>query len=125
MQIQHLGSRIRGFYRVAKLGHRCSMKTSNEASRRLDILGFYERHGLAAAREAFQVSSRTLSRWRQALRQANHNPAALAKRSCAPRRPRRARWPAALVSEIRRRRRVGRRALARRTGSSGSRRRNP
>ncbi len=106
MQIQHLSYRIRGFYRVAKLGHRCSMKTSKEASRRLEILGFYQRHGLAAACEAFQVSSRTLYRWRRALRQADNNPAALTRRSCAPRRPRRARWATALVSEIRRLRRV-------------------
>ncbi len=105
MQIQPLSYRIRGFYRVARTGHLWAM-TTKDITRRLEILGFFERHGKTATCDAFQLSPRTLYRWRRALRQADHNPAALAKRSCAPKRPRRARWPAALVSEIRRLRRV-------------------
>ena len=44
MQIHHVGYRIRGFYRVAHLGH-CWEMTPNDAQPRLTILDFFARHG--------------------------------------------------------------------------------
>jgi len=49
-----------------------------DAQQRLRILRFLDKHGLAATVDAFGVSERTLYRWRQKLRQAGGNPAALA-----------------------------------------------
>ena len=50
MQIQHLGYRIRGFYRVARLWyHNCMM--GYDAEQRLKILNFQQQHGTAAALE--------------------------------------------------------------------------
>ncbi|PZP57540.1 MAG: hypothetical protein DI596_09145, partial [Azospira oryzae] len=65
MQVHHVGYRIRGFYRVAKLGHLWEM-TPKDAQERLRILRFWERHGLQATIDAFGVSRRTLYRWKKA-----------------------------------------------------------
>nr|WP_245398408.1 helix-turn-helix domain-containing protein [Pelomicrobium methylotrophicum] len=76
--------------------------TPKDAQRRLQILRFWERHGLSATRDAFGVSRRTLYRWKKALKDAGFNPAALAAKSCAPKRRRRSKTSPRLVAEIRR-----------------------
>ena len=81
MQIHYTGYRIRGFYRVAHLGHVWGM-TSKHAQHRLAILAFSDRHGKIAASEAFQVSIRTLYRWCQTLNRHAGNAAALTPKSC-------------------------------------------
>jgi len=101
MQVQHVGYRIRGFYRVAALGHLWDM-TTKDAHRRLGILRFFHKHGLAATRDAFGVSRRSLYRWKAALKAQGGNPAALAAKSCAPRKRRVPKTDPRLVSEIRR-----------------------
>ena len=101
MQVQHVGFRIRGFYRLAQVGH-CGEMTTKDAQHRLTILQFFASHGLAATSEAFGVSRRTLYRWQRALTQAGGDPQALAARSSAPHRRRQATWPPALSQEIRR-----------------------
>jgi hypothetical protein len=87
MQIHHVGYRIRGFYRLAALGHLWDM-TPKDAHRRLEILRFFDKHGLAATRDAFGVSRRTLYRWKATLKAQGGNPAALAAQFCAPRKRR-------------------------------------
>ncbi|QGU32573.1 integrase core domain-containing protein [Thermochromatium tepidum] len=101
MRVQHIGYRIRGFYRVAALGHLWDMPPK-DAQRRLEILRFFDKHGLAATRDAFGVSRRTLYRWQAALKAAGGNPAALAARSCAPKKRRTPNTDPRLVSDIRR-----------------------
>ena len=68
----------------------------------LEILRFFDKHGLAATRDAFGVSRRTLYRWKAALKAQGGNPAALAAQSCAPRKRRVPKTDPRLVSEIRR-----------------------
>ncbi|WP_038471648.1 integrase core domain-containing protein [Acidithiobacillus caldus] len=101
MQVQHVGYRIRGFYRVAGLGHRWEM-TPKDAQERLRIVQFWDKHGLVAACDAFGVSRRTLYRWRAALKAEGGNPAALASQSSAPKRRRSPKTDPRLVAEIRR-----------------------
>lgn len=64
MQVQHIGYRIRGGYRVAALGHLWDM-TPNDAQQRLNILKFWNKHGLVATVDAFGGARRTRSRWRK------------------------------------------------------------
>ncbi|WP_424948242.1 helix-turn-helix domain-containing protein [Candidatus Spongiihabitans sp.] len=104
MQVQHIGYQIRGFYRVAKIGHRWDMNP--HAQKRIDILRFWEVHGTAATCDAFKVSRRTLYRWQQTLAQAGGDPAALTPRSRAPKRRRHAVFRREVVDEIRRLRKV-------------------
>jgi hypothetical protein len=47
MQVHHVGHKIRGFYRVADYALRWGM-IAKDAQRRLEILGFWRRHGVAA-----------------------------------------------------------------------------
>jgi len=101
MQVQHVGHRIRGFYRLADYALRWGM-IAPDAQRRLQILDFWRRHGLDATREAFQVSRRTLFAWRAKFRAEGGNLAALVPRSTAPKQRRQRQWPPALLSEIRR-----------------------
>jgi predicted DNA-binding transcriptional regulator YafY len=44
-----------------------------EAERRLEILRFFDKHGLAATRDAFGVSRRTLYRWKATLQAQGEN----------------------------------------------------
>ena len=101
MRVQHVGHKVKGFYRVADYALRWSM-IAPDAQRRLAILDFWQRHGLAAASEAFKVSRRTLFLWRAKLKAEGGNVAALAPRSTAPKHRRYRQWPAPLLAEIRR-----------------------
>jgi len=101
MQVQHIGYRIRGFYRVAALGYLWDM-TPKDAQRRFEILRFFDKHGLAATRDAFGVSRRTLYRWKATLKAQGGNPAFLAAKSCAPKKRRTPKTDPRLVTEIRR-----------------------
>ena len=101
MQYQHIGYRIRGFYRVADYALRCGM-LNDTAQTRLKILIFFATHGLQATQDAFQVSRRTLYRWRAVWLQSARNAAALTPRSSAPQRRHTRQWPTAVVAELRR-----------------------
>jgi len=101
MRIRQIGLGIWGFYRLADYALRSGMVTE-EAQRRLKILGFWQRHGLAATTEAFGVSRRTLQSWKAQLKQGGGKPEALNSASRAPHRRRRRQWPPDVVAEIRR-----------------------
>ena len=92
MRVQHVGHKIRGFYRVADYALRWGM-IAPDAQKRLAILDFWQRHGLAAAGEAFKVSRRTLYLWRAKLKAEGGNVAALVPGSTAPQRRRQRQWP--------------------------------
>ena len=66
MRVQHVGHKIRGFYRVAGYSLRWGM-IAPDAQKRLTILKFWQRHGLAATQEAFKVSRRTLYWWQNGI----------------------------------------------------------
>ena len=101
MRLRYVGYKVRGFYRLADYALRWGM-IAKSAQRRLEILGFWQRHGLAATQEAFGISRRTLFAWRAHLRQEGGNAAALVPRSTAPKQRRRRQWPAPIIAEIRR-----------------------
>jgi transposase InsO family protein len=101
MRIHRIGRGVKGFYRLADYALRWSM-IATSAQRRLQILGFWQRHGSAATQEAFAISRRTLFAWRAKLRGEGGNLAALAPRSTAPKRRRTRQWPPAITTEIRR-----------------------
>ena len=105
MQIQHVGYRVKGFYRIAHLGHLWEM-TPKDAQQRLKVLEFFAKHGAQATVDAFGVSRRTLYRWKASLQAAGGNPAALTARPCAPGKRRTPQTPKTVVEEIRRLRRA-------------------
>lgn len=100
MQIQRIGYGIRGFYRIAALGHLWEM-TPKDAQNRLKILTFFSKHGMAATLDAFDVSRRTLYRWKAMKTQGSDNPAALDGKSCVPHRKRQPGTSSLVVRQIR------------------------
>lgn len=101
MQQQHIGYRVKGFYRWAGYALRWDMLNPS-ARDRLKILTFFEKHGLAATIDAFGVSRRSLYRWQAAWRSGGGDPTALVPRSCAPTRRRRRSWLKEVSAEIQR-----------------------
>ncbi len=83
MQVKPIVHRVKGFYRLADYALRWGM-IAPDAQRRLEILGFWRRHGLAATGEAFKVSRRTLYLCRAKLKAEGGNVAALVPGSTAP-----------------------------------------
>lgn len=59
MQVRRVGYGIRGFSRVARLGTVLG-RAPRDVQTRLEILHFFEKHGLEATLDAFGVSRRTL-----------------------------------------------------------------
>ena len=101
MQVKPIVHRIKGFYRLADYALRWGI-IALDAQRRLEILGFWRRHGSAPTCEAFKLSRRTLYLCRAKLKAEGGNVAALVPGLTAPKRRRQRQWPAALVSELRR-----------------------
>jgi len=58
--------------------------TPKDAQRRLEILGFFAKHGGEATLDAFGVSRRTLDRWKAALKAEGGNPQSPGAKSWAP-----------------------------------------
>src|SRR3989344_745457 len=61
-----------------------SMRNKQEVDRRVKILGFWSEHGTKATRDAFDVSKRTLLRWKETLEKNNGHLNALDPKSTAP-----------------------------------------
>ena len=105
MQVRYVGYRVRGLVGAADLALYWSM-IGKSAEERYKIVAFWERHGLAAAQEAFGVKSRrTLYTWRSGLRRGGGQ-LVLRPKSTRPHRLRKRCWPEAVVEEIRRLRRA-------------------
>lgn len=85
------------YERQLRLAH---MNNQAEAEKRLRILIFWEKHGDEAAKEAFNLSRRTLYRWQEALRKEAGKLNGLDKRSTAPKKRNARRIPPALESRI-------------------------
>ena len=102
MQIQGLGHKAKGFYRLWAYALRWGMEEETEAQRRYRILSFWRNHGLQATLDAFRVSRRTLFNWQSRLAGEGGNMAALASQSRASRHRRQRQWPASVLAEIRR-----------------------
>ena len=104
MQVHHIGYRIRGFYRVAKIGHCWDMNT--HAQKRTDILRFWQTHGSAATCDAFKVSRRTLYRWQQNTHPSRRRPGSPDAALAGTQTPPPAIFRREVVDEIRRLRKV-------------------
>ena len=83
MQIQVKGYGIYGWYGVRRYALRMKEITP-EAQRRANALQFWNKHGLAAAMDAFNVSRRTLFNWQHLYNQAQGQVASLASKSRVP-----------------------------------------
>ena len=76
MQIRYSLSGVRGYKRLERIYYN-SLMISEEAKRRVKILGLWEKYGLEAAIEAFGISRRILFRWKITLKEAKREITAL------------------------------------------------
>lgn len=90
----------KGFIRTWEWVVRFRDMITEEAQRRVKILAFWEKHGEAAAKDAFSVSRPTLYRWQKKLKEAGGQVQALNKKSTAPKRCRRRVIPPAVEAFI-------------------------
>jgi len=101
MQTDYLFHGIKGFERFAYYCYRYDM-ISQETQRRYKIVLFYQKYGLSATLEAFDISKRTLYRYQQILQKSNNKIEALEPKSKAPKSKRQSKVPKEIVSEIKR-----------------------
>ncbi len=101
MQTDYLFRSIRGFERFAYYCYRYDM-VSKEAQRRYKMVLFYEKYGLAATLEAFEISKRTLYRYQSLLKKGNNQIESLEPKSKAPKKKRQSTVPREIVLEIKR-----------------------
>lgn len=90
----------RGFVSLWQETIRFRYMITEKAKQRVRILAFWERHGAAAAKEAFGVSPRTFFRWQRALKAAGGKLDGLNPRSTAPKRKRSRNIPEGLAEQI-------------------------
>jgi len=101
MQTDYLFHGIKGFERFAYYCYRYDM-VSKEANRRYKIVLFYEKYGLDATLEAFEISKRTLYRYKALLKKGDNKIEALEPKSKAPKRKRVSQVPREIIVEIKR-----------------------
>lgn len=90
----------RGFVSLWQQTIRFRYMITEKAKQRVHILAFWEKHGEAAATEAFHVSRRTLFRWQASLKKSGGKLEGLNARSTAPNRRRKRIVPDAMRDHI-------------------------
>lgn len=102
MQYQHIGHKIKGYYRITKYAKRYLDMITSKALNKNKILVFWEKHGLKATLDAFPIKRRTLFLWKRKLKQAQGKLEALNDASKKPKCLRKRQWSPTIVNEIRR-----------------------
>ncbi len=69
MLIEHIGLRVRDFYKIARLSDKWEAMMGTNYQQKPEALTFRNNHGLNATRDAFKVSRSTLYRWRKLRRE--------------------------------------------------------
>jgi DNA invertase Pin-like site-specific DNA recombinase len=67
MQTDYYFHGLKGYARLKKFSYLFEM-TTDEASKRYKIIKFYDKYGLEATKEAFNISRRTIYRWKAKLK---------------------------------------------------------
>lgn len=102
MQIKRISYGVRGFVRLHSYAIRWSRMVTDKAKRKARILAFWQKHGLEATVEAFDVKRRTLYLWKAQQKNGGGKLEALNERSKRPKNVRQREWPLPITAEIRR-----------------------
>ena len=105
MQTDYLFNGIKGYAYIKRFSYLFEMK-NKEANERYKILQFYDKYGLNATIEAFNISRRTIYRWKEKLKK-NHNQInSLNSKSTKPKKKRESSVSKDLIVEIKRLREI-------------------
>ena len=75
---------------------------TDKAKHKLKVIAFWQKHGLKAALDAFNVKERTLYLWKAQIKKWSGAAEALNEKSKRPKRARQREWPQKVKDEIRR-----------------------
>ena len=100
MQIHRVGYHVKGFWKLNDYAIRYTRMVTNEAKRRAKILLFWEKHGLEATKEAFEVGRSTLFEWKKARLNGKGRMESLNPGSRRPKRVRHRNWSDEVRTEI-------------------------
>lgn len=73
---------------------------TQKALKRMEVLAFWEKYGIEAAKEAFKIKERTLYSWKERFIKGGKKVEALNDKSRAPRIKRKRLWPTQIVEQI-------------------------
>jgi hypothetical protein len=99
MQTDYLFRGLKGYIIVKRFSYLFTMKTK-EATNRYKILKFLDKYGLSATMEAFEVSKRTLYRWKATLKRDKNE--INSHKSTKPIHKRESKTPKVIIEEIKR-----------------------
>lgn len=92
----------RGFLKLADYALRWAYMITEKAKQKARVLAFWDKHGLQATMEAFDVKRRTLFEWKRQFKQGGQKAEALNEKSKAPKITRKRSWSPEVLSEIKR-----------------------
>lgn len=95
---------IKGFVRTYNYALRYRYMITKKALHKARVLAFWEKHGLEATIEAFQVKRRILFYWKRQFKEGDKKPEALNEKSKAPKTKRKRLWSKEIIAEIKRQR---------------------
>jgi len=102
MQVYRLSYRVRGFVKLNDYAIRYTRMVTKKAKHKARVLAFWGTHGLAATKEAFRVSRRTLYNWKALRQRGEGKLTALNEKSKRPKQVRKREWPGVVKQEIKR-----------------------
>ena len=100
MQIHRLGYGVKGFWITTDYAIRLNRMVTKEAQRRAKILAFWNKHGLQATLDAYEVSRRTLYNWKKQNKEGKGRLEALNPKSRTPKTRRARLWPIEVIRTI-------------------------
>jgi transposase InsO family protein len=92
---------VKGFLTLYNDALRYAYMITKKALQRMKILAFWEKYGLEATMEAFNIKRRTLFNWKKAFNEGNRKPEALNEKKRTPKTKRKRTWPLELRLKIR------------------------
>jgi len=99
MQTDYLFNGIRGYAGLKRFSYLFNMENT-KANKRLKIVQFFDKYGLEATIEAFEISRRTLYRWKSALKKSKEDILSLNPKSTKPKHTRKPTISQAVIDEI-------------------------
>jgi transposase InsO family protein len=99
MQTDYLFHGLKGFKNFQRICYLWDMET-DVAQKRLKILKFFDKYGLQATLEAFDISKRTLYRWRAIYKNSNEDILSLNPKSKTPKKKRKPQTPQEIIDKI-------------------------
>jgi len=105
MQIDYLFNAIQGYKYIKRFSYLFNME-NKDINKRYKILKFFDKYGLNATKEAFNISRRTIYRWKLNYIKSNKDINSLKPKSTRPKRLRETTISKLIVDEIKRLREI-------------------